>query len=87
MLYVLFDASDSAVSMPLVEQNKSLIVNELRALTGDTYADVSFAVKEGLRTQAAPKRSFEELKRAVGTNAMVQEAADLFSGVIVDVME
>jgi DNA polymerase III gamma/tau subunit len=87
MLYVWFDTSDSAVSLPIAERNKPLIVNELKMMTGDSYADVSIGEKEGLRTQAAPKRSLEELKRAAEKNPMVQETADLFSGMIVDVLE
>ena len=87
MVYVRFDASGSAVSLPIINRNKPLIVNELRMMTGDSYADVSFSEAEGLQTQAAPKRSFDELKRAAEKNPMVQEAADLFSGMIVDVFE
>ena len=87
MVYVRYDTTESPVSLPILNRNKDLIVNELRLMTGDSYADISFSEAEGLRAQAVPKRSFDELKRAAETNPMVQETADLFSGMIVDVLE
>jgi len=87
MLYVCFDAKTDAVLMKMANQAKPQIVTELRRLTGDQYADVSFELKDGLHTPAVPKRSLEQLKQDVGTNPMVMETADLFGGTIVDVLE
>ena len=87
MLYVLFDAQSDQMTFHMVGKSKPLIVNMLRNLSGDAFADVTFLRKEGLREHAAPKRSLEDLKRDVNSNAMVRETADLFSGVIVDVLE
>ena len=86
MLYVLFDASDLLIFQKMT-QSKPLILNILRKVTGDSFADVTFLQKEGLREHAAPKRTLEDLKRDVSSNAMVRETADLFSGMIVDVLE
>ena len=87
MLYVMFDAQSDIMTFQMVGKSKPLILNFLRRITGDSFADVTFLQKEGLREHAAPKRSLEDLKRDVSSNAMVRETADLFSGMIVDVLE
>lgn len=87
MLYVCYDAKDDAMLMKMAVQAKPQIVSELRRMSGDQYADISFESKDGLHTPAVPKRTLEELKRAAGANPMVKETADLFDGLIVDVME
>ena len=71
----------------MVSGEKKMLVQELRKLTGDTYADITFELKEGIHAPAVPKRTLEELKRDVSSNPMVMETADLFSGTIVDVLE
>jgi hypothetical protein len=87
MLYVCFDAKADAMLMKMANQAKPQILSELRRLTGDQYADVSFELKEGLLSPVVPKRSLEQLKQDVGANPMVMETADLFGGAIVDVLE
>ena len=87
MLYVNFDAKDDTMIYQIVSGAKKMLVQELRKLTGDNFADITFGLKEGIRTPAVPKRTLEELKRDVSGNPMVMETADLFSGTIVDVME
>ena len=87
MLYVNFDAKDDTMIYQIVTGEKKMLVQELRKLTGDAFADITFALKEGIHTPAVPKRTLEELKRDVSGNPMVMETADLFSGTIVDVME
>ena len=87
MLYVCFDAQADVMLMKMANQAKPQILIELRRLTGDQYADVSFELKEGLHSPVVPKRSLEQLKQDVGTNPMVMETADLFGGTIVDVLE
>ena len=87
MLYVCFDAKADVMLMKMANQAKPQILSELRRLTGDQYADVTFELKEGLHSPVVPKRSLEQLKRDVGSNPMVMETADLFAGTIVDVLE
>lgn len=87
MLYVCFDAKTDVMLMKMANQAKPQIQSELRRLTGDQYADVSFELKEGLHSPVVPKRSLEQLKQDVGSNPMVMETADLFDGMIVDVLE
>ena len=87
MLYVNFDAKDDTMIYQIVSGAKKMLVQELRKLTGDNFADLTLGLKEGIRTPAVPKRTLEELKRDVRSNPMVMETADLFSGSIVDVME
>ena len=87
MLYISFDAKDDVMLHQMVSNGKSLIQRELRTVTGDRFADVSLVLKEGLHERALPKRSLEELKKDVSANPMVQETVDLFSGVVVDVLE
>ena len=87
MLYVDFDAKDDVMACQMVSGEKKMLVQELRKLTGDTYADITFELKEGIHAPAVPKRTLEELKRDVSSNPMVMETADLFSGTIVDVLE
>ena len=87
MLFVNFDAKDGVMMFQIVSKEKSMLVQKLRQLTGDSYADIAFGLKEGLHAAAVPKRTLEELKRDVGSNPMVMETADLFSGMIVDVLE
>ena len=86
LLYVFFDAEDTTM-LRMITREKPLLVQELRRLTKDDFADLAVIPKEGLRTQAAPKRTLDELKRDVSANPMVQETADLFKGEIVDVLE
>ena len=87
MLYVNFDAKDDTMIYQIVTGAKNILIQELRKLTGDNFADITFGLKEGIRTPAVPKRTLEELKRDVSSNSMVMETADLFAGTIVDVME
>ena len=87
MLYVNFDAKDDTMIYQIVSRAKTMLVQELRKLTGDNFADITFGLKEGIHTPAVPKRTLEELKRDVSSNPLVMETADLFSGTIVDVME
>ena len=87
LVYVFFDAGDGAMLLQMAAKEKPLIQQELRKMTGDEYADVAFALKEGLHSPGVKRRSLEELKQDVKNNPMVKETADLFSGVIVDVME
>ena len=87
MLYVNFDAKDDTLAYQMVSGEKKMLVQELRKQTGDNYADITFGLKEGIHTPAVPKRTLEELKRDVSSNPMVRETADLFSGIIVDVLE
>lgn len=87
MLYVNFDAKDDTMAYQMVSGEKKMLVQELRKQTGDIYADITFGLKEGIHTPAVPKRTLEELKRDVSSNPMVRETADLFSGIIVDVLE
>ena len=87
MLYVNFDARDDVMIYQIVTKAKNMLVQELRKLTGDRFADITLGLKEGIHTPAVPKRTLEELKRDVSSNPMVMETADLFAGSIVDVME
>lgn len=87
MMYVNFDARDDVMIYQIVTKAKNMLVQELRKLTGDRFADITLGLKEGIRTPAVPKRTLEELKRDVSSNPMVRETADLFAGSIVDVME
>lgn len=87
MLYVNFDAKDDVMIYQIVTKAKNMLVQELRNLTGDRFADITLGLKEGIHTPAVPKRTLEELKREVSSNPMVMETADLFAGSIVDVME
>ncbi len=87
MMYVNFDARDDVMIYQIVTKAKNMLVQELRKLTGDRFADITLGLKEGIRTPAVPKRTLEELKRDVSSNPMVMETADLFAGSIVDVME
>jgi DNA polymerase-3 subunit gamma/tau len=87
MLYVNFDAKDDTMIYQIVTKAKNMLVQELRNLTGDRFADITLGLKEGIHTPAVPKRTLEELKREVSSNPMVMETADLFAGSIVDVME
>ena len=86
LLYVFFDAEDVTM-LRMITREKPFLVQELRRLTKDEFADLAIVPKDGLRTQAAPKRTLDELKRDVSANPMVQETADLFRGEIVDVLE
>lgn len=86
LLYVFFDAEDTTM-LRMISREKSFLVQELRRLTKDEFADLAIVPKEGLRVQAAPKRTLDELKRNVSANPMVRETADLFKGEIVDVLE
>ena len=87
MIYVNFDAKDDVMIYQIVTKAKNMLVQELRKLTGDRFADITLGLKEGIHTPAVPKRTLEELKRDVSSNPMVMETADLFAGSIVDVME
>lgn len=87
MLYVCFDAKSDVMLMKMATQAKPQILSELRKMTGDQYADVTFELKEGLHSPVVPKRTLEQLKQDVGSNPMVMETADLFGGTIVDVLE
>lgn len=87
MLYVNFDAKDDVMIYQIVTKAKEMLVQELRKLTGDRFADITLGMKEGIHTPAVPKRTLEELKRDVSSNPMVMETADLFAGTIVDVLE
>ena len=87
MLYVNFDAREDVMIYQIVTKAKNMLVQELRKLTGDRFADITLGMKEGIHTPAVPKRTLEELKRDVRTNPMVMETADLFAGTIVDVLE
>ena len=87
MLYVNFDAKADVMIYQIVTKAKEMLVQELRKLTGDRFADITLGLKEGIHTPAVPKRTLEELKRDVGSNPMVMETADLFAGTIVDVLE
>ena len=86
-LHVGFDAKDDIMAFQMVSKSADLIRGQLGRIAGDQSADVVFQLKEGLHETAVKKRSLEELKRDAGKNPMVCEVADLFSGVIVDVME
>ena len=87
MLYVNFDAREDVMIYQIVTKAKNMLVQELRKLTGDRFADITLGMKEGIHTPAVPKRTLEELKQDVRTNPMVMETADLFAGTIVDVLE
>ena len=87
MLYVNFDAKDDVMIYQIVTKAKNMLVQELRKLTGDRFADITLGLKEGIHTPAVPKRTLEELKRDVSSNPMVMETVDLCGGSIVDVME
>ena len=87
MLYVCFDAEADVMLMKMANQAKPQIQSELRRMTGDQYADISFELKEGLHSPVVPKRSLEQLRQDAAANPMVMETADLFGGTIVDVLE
>lgn len=87
LLHVLFDEKDGSMVCSALNEAKPLLQQELKELTGDKYADLTFRLKKGLHSEETPKRKLEELKRDVADNPLVKETSDLFAGVIVDVFE
>ena len=86
-LFVAFDEKARKQDKELLEESIPFLLNELRMVTGDSSATLSFFLRKGLFNEEKPRKQLDELKREAAENPMVREAQDLFAGVIVDVFE
>ena len=72
-----------------VIKEKDLLTNCLKQMSRDSSAVLRLIRKKGVRTPEAKvhKKTLDELKREASNIPIVDKTADLFSGLIVDVLE
>lgn len=88
-LTVAFDEDYGDIAYQSVIKEKDLLTNCLKQMSRDSSAVLRLIRKKGVRTPEAKvhKKTLDELKREASNIPIVDKTADLFSGLIVDVLE
>ena len=88
-LTVAFDEDYGDIAYQSVIKEKELLTNCLKQMSKDSSAVLRLIRKKGVRTPEAKvrKKTLDELKREASNIPIVDKTADLFSGLIVDVLE
>ena len=88
-LTVAFDEDYGDIAYQSVIKEKDLLTNCLKQMSRDSSAVLRLIRKKGVRTHEAKlhKKTWEEHKREASNIPIVDKTADLFSGLIVDVLE
>ena len=88
-LTVAFDEDYGDIAHQSVIKEKDLLTNCLKQMSRDSSAVLRLIRKKGVRTPEAKvhKKTLDELKREASNIPIVDKTADLFSGLIVDVLE
>ena len=88
-LTVAFDEDYGDIAYQSVIKEKDLLTNCLTQMSRDSSAVLRLIRKKGVRTPEAKvhKKTLDELKREASNIPIVDKTADLFSGLIVDVLE
>ncbi len=88
-LTVAFDEDYGDIAYQSVIKEKELLTTCLKQMSKDSSAVLRLIRKKGVRTPEAKvrKKTLDELKREASNIPIVDKTADLFSGLIVDVLE
>ena len=88
-LTVAFDEDYGDIAYQSVIKEKDLLTNCLKQMSRDSSAVLRLIRKKGVRTPEAKvhKKTLDELKREASNIPIVDKTADLFSGLIVHVLE
>ena len=88
-LTVAFDEDYGDIAYQSVIKEKDLLTNCLKQMSRDSSAVLRLIRKKGVRTPEAKvhKKTLDELKREASNIPIVDKTADLFCGLIVDVLE
>ena len=88
-LTVAFDEDYGDIAYQSVIKEKDLLTNCLKQMSRDSSAVLRLIRKKGVRTPEAKvhKKTLDQLKREASNIPIVDKTADLFSGLIVDVLE
>ena len=84
-----FDEDYGDLAFQSVIREKELLTNCLKRMSRDSSAVLRLVRMKGVRTPEAKerKKTLDELKREAARIPIVEKTADLFSGMIVDVLE
>lgn len=88
-LTVAFDEDFGELAFQTVAKEKELLTNSLKQLSRDSAAVLRLVRMKGVKSPEAKvqKKTLDELKREAAHIPIVERTADLFSGLIVDVLE
>ena len=88
-LTVAFDEDYGDLAYQSVIREKDILTNCLKQMSRDSSAVLCLIRRKGVRTPEAKvqKKTLDELKREASRIPIVDKTADLFSGLIVDVLE
>ena len=88
-LTVAFDEDYGELAFQSVNREKELLTNCLKRMSRDSSAVLRLVRMKGVRTPETKerKKTLDELKREAARIPIVDKTADLFSGLIVDVLE
>ena len=88
-LIVAFDEDYGELAFQTVAKEKELLENCLKRISRDSAAVLCLLRMKGVKTPETKvqKKTLDELKREAARISIVEQTADLFSGMIVDVLE
>ena len=88
-LIVAFDEDYGELAFQTVAKEKELLENCLKRISRDSAAVLCLLRMQGVKTPETKvqKKTLDELKREAARISIVEQTADLFSGMIVDVLE
>ena len=88
-LTVAFDEDYGELAFQTVAKEKELLANCLKRISRDSAAVLRLVRMKGVKSPEAKvqKKPLDELKREAARISIVEQTADLFSGLIVDVLE
>ena len=87
LLIVGFDSEYEAAQALMVEKELQLLINRLRAISGNTAASLRLEQRTGLATapQIQEHATLQDRKEAAMQNPVIIEAVSTFSGIVADV--